>query len=85
MGVKHHPRLRHYVRYPFFLAYANGCPAYIPTDRIIKEGGHEGKDAMPFFGHHHPFKVGAEQILYENLHAAFRKLQSGNQNSVLGG
>jgi hypothetical protein len=30
-------------------AYANDVPCYIPSSRILKEGGYEGGAAMPYY------------------------------------
>jgi hypothetical protein len=58
------------VKFPFFLGYTNGCPAYIPTDDIIRQGGYEGKDSNPWFGHPYPLRVGSEKIIYGQLKQA---------------
>src|SRR4029077_8948289 len=31
-------------------AYANDDPAYIPSERVLKEGGYEGGGAMVYYG-----------------------------------
>ena len=41
-------------------SYSNGVPAYIPSERVLKEGGYEGGTAMVYFGIHGPFRPGVE-------------------------
>lgn len=53
--------------FPFFLGYTNGCPGYIPTDKIIREGGYEGFRSIEPYGHPHPFRPGAERMLHASL------------------
>jgi len=66
------------VKYPFFLGYTNGCPAYIPTDEIIEQGGYEGKDSMLGYGQPWPFKIGSEKIIYDNLKFCLSQLNNSN-------
>lgn len=42
-------------------AYANDAPCYIPSERILKEGGYEGRDAMTYYDRPGPLKTGLEQ------------------------
>lgn len=41
-------------------AYANDVPAYIPSERILKEGGYEGGGAMVYYDVPTPFAPGLE-------------------------
>ena len=41
-------------------SYSNSVPAYIPSERVLKEGGYEGATAMVYFGIHGPFLPGVE-------------------------
>jgi hypothetical protein len=40
--------------------YSNEVFAYVPSERILAEGGYEGGGAMVYFGWHGPFKPGVE-------------------------
>ena len=40
--------------------YCNSVPAYIPSERVLEEGGYEGGTAMVYFGIHGPFLPGVE-------------------------
>lgn len=59
-----------HVKYPYFLGYTNGLPGYIPTDKIICEGGYEGKRAIQSYGQPYPFKLGVDRILHDTLSQA---------------
>ncbi len=42
-------------------AYANDVPGYIPSERILKEGGYEGGGAMIYYDHPTRFAPGLEE------------------------
>ena len=42
-------------------AYSNGCPGYVPSERILTEGGYEGGGAMVYYGIPGPYLTGLEQ------------------------
>jgi putative membrane-bound dehydrogenase-like protein len=42
-------------------AYANAAPCYIPSERVLKEGGYEGGAAMIYYDVPVPFKPGLEE------------------------
>src|SRR5262245_47389481 len=42
-------------------AYANQAPCYIPSERVLKEGGYEGGGAMIYYDIPVPFKAGLEE------------------------
>jgi len=43
--------------------YSNEVFAYLPSERILAEGGYEGGGAMVYFGWHGPFKPGVEELV----------------------
>jgi putative membrane-bound dehydrogenase-like protein len=55
-------------------AYANDAPCYIPSERVLKEGGYEGGDAMIYYDVPVPFARGLEQRIVD---AARRHLDGG--------
>ena len=57
-------------------AYANDTPAYIPSERILKEGGYEGGGAMTYYNKPAPFDVGVEQRIVD---AVLRLVPAGYQ------
>ena len=40
--------------------YSNEVFAYVPSERVLSEGGYEGGGAMVYFGWHGPFQPGVE-------------------------
>lgn len=52
------------------VAYANDVPGYIPSERILAEGGYEGGGAMVWYGQPARFAQGVEEI----IHARIREL-----------
>jgi putative membrane-bound dehydrogenase-like protein len=46
-------------------AYANHCPGYVPSDRILREGGYEGGGAMVYYDYPGPYAMGTEQRIVE--------------------
>ena len=49
-------------------AYANAFPGYIPSERVLAEGGYEGGDAMLYFGPPTRFAPGVEQLVIDTVH-----------------
>ena len=41
--------------------YSNEVYAYLPSERVLAEGGYEGGGAMKYFGWHGPFRPGVEE------------------------
>ncbi|HEY7311629.1 MAG TPA: PVC-type heme-binding CxxCH protein [Gemmataceae bacterium] len=50
-------------------AYANDAPCYIPSERVLKEGGYEGGGAMVYYDLPGPFRPGLEAKIVEAVHA----------------
>ncbi len=42
-------------------AYANDVPCYIPSERVLEEGGYEGRNAMVWYDLPGPFAAGLEE------------------------
>ena len=47
--------------------YCNEVFAYIPSERVLAEGGYEGGGAMQYFGTHGPFKPGLEDRIVNGV------------------
>lgn len=62
-------------------AYANDCPAYIPSERVLKEGGYEGGEAMRYYGLPAWFATGLEEKIISTVAA---QLGSAFKNPVQG-
>lgn len=50
-------------------AYSNDDPAYIPSERILREGGYEGGGAMVYYNLPAPFAAGLEDKIVSAVHA----------------
>lgn len=48
--------------------YCNDILAYIPSRRVLNEGGYEGGDSMIYFGRPGPFGAAVEEIIVEKVH-----------------
>ncbi len=49
-------------------AYANYVPGYIPSRRILKEGGYEGGEAMVYYDHPTRFAPAVEDLIVGAVH-----------------
>ena len=49
-------------------SYANDVPCYIPSERVLREGGYEGGGAMTFHDWATPFRPGLEQKIVDEVH-----------------
>src|SRR5437899_11976240 len=49
-------------------AYANDAPCYIPSERVLKEGGYEGGRAMIYYDLPGPFQPGLENKIITAVH-----------------
>ena len=54
-------------------AYANDAPCYIPSERILREGGYEGGGAMVYYDVPVPFRKGLEEKIIGEVHAQLPK------------
>lgn len=51
----------------FVMGYANDVMAYIPSDRILQEGGYEGADSQRVYGLPALWKEGIEGLIYKEI------------------
>lgn len=49
-------------------AYSNAFPGYIPSERVLAEGGYEGGGAMIYFGQPTRFAPGVEQLVIDTVY-----------------
>jgi len=54
-------------------AYANDVPCYVPSERILKEGGYEGGGAMVFYDHPTRLAPGVEDRIVSAIHELLPK------------
>jgi hypothetical protein len=61
--IKHeYPREKQFV-----MGYSNDCPAYIPSLRVLREGGYEGADSMVYYGVHGPWAASIEERIMRSI------------------
>lgn len=58
-------------------AYSNDVFAYIPSLRVLKEGGYEGGGAMIAYGQPAPFRAAVEEIVAEKVDELVARLRGG--------
>jgi putative membrane-bound dehydrogenase-like protein len=51
----------------WFTGYANNAPCYIPSERVLKEGGYEGGGAMIYYDQPAPFAPGLEDKIVSTV------------------
>lgn len=54
--------------------YSNDVMCYIPTLRILREGGYEADDSMIYYGQIGPFTEGVEEQVMEAVNAALKSV-----------
>lgn len=57
----------------FIIGYANDVMAYIPSLRILKEGGYEGGGAMVYYGLYGPWAEEVEEHIVRTVHEMAQK------------
>ena len=50
-------------------AYSNDVPCYIPSRRILSEGGYEADLSMVFYGHPARFAPATEDLIIQTVHS----------------
>lgn len=55
-------------------AYSNSVMCYIPSERMLGEGGYEVVDNMVYYGQPGPFAPGVEEVVFQAIHQAMKKV-----------
>jgi hypothetical protein len=68
-------------------AYCNDVFSYIPSLRVLKEGGYEGGGAMVYYGQPGPFAPTIEETIIGKVHDLIRQVRSetSRREVVVGG
>ncbi len=53
--------------HPWTIGYAFEVPCYIPSARVIKEGGYETESSLVYYGLYGPFRGGIEDLLVNRI------------------
>lgn len=54
--------------------YCNDVMCYIPTVRILREGGYEPCDSMVYYGQPGPFAESVEEMIFDTIHQVMREV-----------
>lgn len=57
--------------------YSNDVTAYIPSARVLAEGGYEAVDSMIFYGHPAPFEPSVEARIVDQVRSMMKRLEEG--------
>lgn len=57
--------------------YSNDVMCYIPSRRVLKEGGYEAVDSMIYYGMPGPFADDVEERVFETIHAVLKRVGAG--------
>ena len=52
---------------PWTIGYAYHVPCYIPTARVVREGGYEADSSLIYYGLYGPFKPAVEDVLVKKV------------------
>jgi neutral ceramidase len=53
--------------HPWLIGYAYEVPCYIPSMRILKEGGYEAQSSLIYYGYYGPFRGRIEELLVKRM------------------
>lgn len=66
---------REYTGEPVIVAgYSNAVMGYIPSERVLREGGYEAVDNLIYYGQPGPFAPGVEDRVFDAIHKAMKKV-----------
>jgi hypothetical protein len=54
--------------------YSNDVMCYIPTLRVLREGGYEGETSMIYYGQPGPFNEEVEETIFKTIHQVLRRV-----------
>jgi hypothetical protein len=54
--------------------YSNAVMGYIPSERILREGGYEAVDNLIYYGQPGPFAPGVEARVFDAIHQAMKRV-----------
>jgi hypothetical protein len=58
----------------FVMGYSNDVMCYIPTKKIVDEGGYEAKDSFMYYGMPAPLKGEIEEIIIDKIKTLLKKV-----------
>lgn len=67
----------------FVMGYCNDVMAYIPSERILKEGGYEGETSMAAFGLPAPWKKNIQELIVEEIMRLARQINVNPKKKMM--
>lgn len=61
--------------HPWLVGYAYDVPCYIPSARLLKEGGYEPESSLIYYGFYGPFRAGVEDTVVNRVTALAASLR----------
>ncbi|RXK49750.1 neutral/alkaline non-lysosomal ceramidase N-terminal domain-containing protein [Aquirufa rosea] len=58
----------------FVAGYSNEVMCYIPSERVLKEGGYEAESSMIYYGMPGPFETGIEEKIMKAIHQIVKNI-----------
>ena len=58
----------------FVAGYSNEVMCYIPSERVLKEGGYEADSSMIYYGMPGPFETGIEEKIMDAINKTMKKI-----------
>ncbi|MCX6624181.1 MAG: hypothetical protein NTY38_24590 [Acidobacteria bacterium] len=55
--------------------YSNEVPCYIPSLRVLREGGYEAVDSMIYYGQPGPFDETVEETIFQSIHQVMKRVK----------
>jgi neutral ceramidase len=62
--------------HPWVVGYAYETPCYIPSARLIKEGGYETESSLIYYGYYGPFRGSIENLLVNRMSGLVSRLRA---------
>jgi neutral ceramidase len=62
--------------HPWLVGYAYEVPCYIPSVRLLREGGYEPHASLIYYGIYGPFRPALEQIIAGGMADLVRQVQT---------
>jgi neutral ceramidase len=54
--------------------YSNDVMCYIPSLRVLKEGGYEADTSMMYYGQPGPFNEEVEEVIFGGIHQVMKRV-----------
>jgi hypothetical protein len=64
---------------PWISGYCNDVMAYVPSERVLAEGGYEGGGAMVYYGLPSPWRQGVEERIVAEVHRQGRAVEASDK------